>query len=97
MVLKLIPTSHDFCHLLSHLLMFLDCQYGEQYGPRSDCMGAVWSGFIVFTSKDKIESEVQLNICSRLISRHHFQDKILACLELSILADKDRCSEIDSV
>ena len=34
---------------------------------------------------DKISSEVHLNICSR----HHFQDKILACLGLSLLS----CSE----
>ena len=33
----------------------------------------------------KISSEVHLNICSR----HHFQDKILACLGLSLLS----CSE----
>ena len=25
---------------------------------------------------DKISPEVHLNICSRLISRHHFQDKL---------------------
>ena len=34
---------------------------------------------------DEISSEVHLNICSRL----HFQDKILACLGLSLLS----CSE----
>ena len=34
---------------------------------------------------DKISSEVHLNICSR----HHLQDKILACLGLSLLS----CSE----
>ena len=34
---------------------------------------------------DKISPEVHLNICSR----HHFQDKILACLGLSLLS----CSE----
>ena len=41
-------------------------------------------GYIIYFH-DKISSEVHLNICSR----HHFQDKILACLGLSILY----CSE----
>ena len=35
---------------------------------------------------DKISPEVHLNICSRLISRHHFQDKILAYLGLSLIS-----------
>ena len=31
------PASHDFCHLLSHLPMYLSSLYCKQYGPRSDC------------------------------------------------------------
>ena len=81
-MLKLIPASHDFGHLLSHPLIFLSSLYGEQY--RSDSVRVYGVYF-----HDKISSEVHLNICSRLISRHHFQDKILACLGLSILS----CSE----
>ena len=30
------PANHNFCHLLSHLLMFLGSLYCKQYGPRSD-------------------------------------------------------------
>ena len=35
--LNLFPASHNFCCLLSHLLMFLGSLYSKQYGPRSDC------------------------------------------------------------
>ena len=39
-----------------------------------------------FYFHDKISPEVHLNICSRLISRHHFQDKVLAYLGLSLIS-----------
>ena len=42
-------------------------------------------GLYIIYFHDKISSEVHLNMCSR----HNFQDKILACLGLSILS----CSE----
>ena len=35
---------------------------------------------------DKISPEVHLNICSRLKSRHHFLDKVLAYLVLSLIS-----------
>ena len=30
------PAIHDNCHLLPHLLMYFDCLYFKQYGPRTD-------------------------------------------------------------
>ena len=71
---KLIPASHDFCHLLSHLLMFLDSLYGEQYRPRSDFPGSsLVMGYIVYFH-DKISSEVHLNICFICRSKNVFHD-----------------------
>ena len=56
------PASHDFCHLL----MFQGSQYCKQYVPRSDCSqgsNVIWVHSVCF--HDKIQSEVNLNICSR--------------------------------
>ena len=53
----------------------------DQTFPRSSLV-RVYSVYFY----DEISPEVHLNICSRLISRHHFQDKILACLGLSLLS-----------
>ena len=49
----------------------------DQTFPRSSLV-RVYSG--------KIYPEVHLNICSRLISRHPIQDKILAYLGLSLIS-----------
>ena len=54
-ILTLFPASHDFCCLLSHLIMSLGSLYCKQYGPRSGC--SLGSGFIVFASMIKVESD----------------------------------------
>ena len=53
----------------------------DQTFPRSSLV-RVYSVYF----HDKISPEVRLNICSRLISRHHFQDKILVYLGLSLIS-----------
>ena len=65
-----LPASHDFCCLLSFLLIFLGSLYCKQYGPRSDCS----QGFLVFVSM--IKSGLHLNVCSRSKNQMFLGQKI---------------------
>ena len=56
-VLNFIPASHDFCHLLSHLLMFWCSLYGEQYEPRSD--SSLWGSWCLLPWYDSVWSAIE--------------------------------------
>ena len=83
-------TSHDFCHLLSDLLMFLGSQYCIQYECRIECSSLIRVHMLVVMKK--INSEKCL--CRRSKSRH-FQDKNFSRIRVCQALDKSAYQKIN--
>ena len=74
--LTFFPTSHSFCRMLSHMLMFFSCLYCKQYRPRSDCsQGSSLIRVHILCFFEKILSEEHLIICSRCKKQMPFSGK----------------------
>ena len=68
--------SLEFCHVLSFLLMHFGSLYCKQYETRSDCSnGSSMIRVHIVCFKDKIYSEVNLNIFSRCNKKTPYWDK----------------------